>query len=850
MRKLLAIFCLLCTVWANAQENLQYNDTSLNDLLAVLEDKFNVKFSYDVSLIEDKKVSLTMGKASLKEILRKIEDGSTLIFEKIDDRYYIIRVARGAVICGYLKDDLDGSPIQGATIESVGKKMGTISDDLGFFRLEDIGESDTLSIAFLGYKTIHLTAKDVRERKCDVHIMTTENFELNEVVVQEYLASGILKVQDGSIKINPKRLDILSGLAEPDVLQNIQLLPGIESPLETSSGLYIRGGSPDQNLILWDGIKMYNSDHFFGTISVFNPYIVENIKVYRSGARPEYGDRVSGVIDIKTDNVIPSKVEGGFGINMTHADGYLKIPVAENFGILVAARRSITDIWETPTFNNFSNKVFQNTRITENQMLFQPEFSESRENFYFTDITFKVMAQLSKKDRLTVSNLFTKNKLDYAFEDIEFDVGSSDRLEIQNIGTNWLWNRDWSDAFSSKTQFYYSEYDLQYFGENRFFNDDVSITKRNNIKEFGASFETDWSLDKKWIFSNGYQFFSNQVSYTLADDNFVEDDNQKSPTHALYTQINFKEPEQWYLDIGLRGNYYQRFDAFFLEPRVYLERIFGEHFRVKASGEIKNQAISQIIEFATLDFGLENQIWALSSEDGQPLLRSDQLTAGFLFNKGNWNIDVDAYYKNIDGLTSFTRGFESANNNFSEGRSITRGIDILLKKKIDRYSTWLGYTYSKTDFIFEDLNEGQSFRGNNDIAHALNWSHSYKWENLQFSLGWKYRTGTPFTMPTGTTTDNGNVSIAYDGVNTATLPSYHRLDFSALYSFDLARAENPFKAKIGISVLNLYDRKNILSRDFVLASDLDNNGVERVELREINRFSLGITPNIVFRVRF
>ena len=174
---------------------------------------------------------------------------------------------------------------------------------------------------------------------------------------------------------------------------------------------------------------------------------------------------------------------------------------------------------------------------------------------------------------------------------------------------------------------------------------------------------------------------------------------------------------------------------------------------------------------------MENQIWALTTEEGFPLLKSKQVSAGFLYTKDGWNIDVDAYYKDINGLTSLTRGFASVEDNFSEGSSYTKGIDVLLKKKFKAYSTWLGYTYSRTDFSFETINQGEIFRGNNDITHSITWSHAYKWKDFQFSLGWKYRSGTPYTKANGTITQNEDVYIDYKKVNAENLPNYHKNGF-------------------------------------------------------------------------
>jgi len=851
MRNRYILLFLLFSFYVQAQKDIQYANAPLSTVLSELETAYEVKFSYNSVFAAEKQVSLDMTNASLSEILEAVSKDLNVVFDKIDDRYYVLKAKKELAICGYLINSSDNQPIEGATIANTKQTIGVVSNTSGYFKLKNISLTDTLSISFLGYKTLSINANTFKEDQCETYTLTASSYLLNEVVVQEYLASGIQKTQEGAIKINPKNLDILSGLSEPDILQNIQLLPGIESPTETASGLYIRGGSPDQNLILWDGIKMYNSDHFFGMISAFNPYITSDVKVSRSGAKAEYGDRVSGVIDIKTNDSIPSKTEGGIGLNMTHGDAYLKIPLSKKVGIMISGRRSITDIIQTPAFTNLSNQVFQNSSITENQNFFDPEFSESDERFYFNDLTFKLIADISEKDHLAVSGLLTKNKLDYTFRDIQFDINSGDKLDIQNFGINFNWKRKWNNSFSFKTQFYYSDYDFNYLGEDTFTTENIITTKTNSIKEIGASFHTDWKLNKYLTFSNGYQFFSNQVEYLLQLDDFIQSDSQYGPTHSIYSQLNYNKTKEWYIDFGLRGSYYASQSALLFEPRIYMERILSDNFRLKASAEIKNQAVSQVIEFATQDFGIENQVWALSTEDGIPILKSNQFSAGFLFSKKGWNLDVDGYYKIIEGLTSITRGFESAEDNFSDGMSTTLGIDILLKKKFNKYSTWIGYTYSTTDFLFDNLNQGNSFRGNNDITHSLTWSHSYKWKDFQFSLGWKYRSGIPFSQASSFVDNEEETFIEYDSINAEILPAYHRADFSALYKFQLSKKNTALVGKFGFSLLNVYGRKNQLSRTFDLFffGD-DENGTTSLELGQIDRFSLRTTPNFVFRLNF
>ena len=231
-----------------------------------------------------------------------------------------------------------------------------------------------------------------------------------KIIITEYLADGIdQNSADAHISIKPEKMDMLPGLTEADVLQSIQLLPGVSSPNETASGIFIHGGTPDQNLILWDGIPIYHSGHFFGSISAFNPNVVDDVKVYRGGFGPQYGGRVSGVIDISSTDNIPEQISAGIGINLTHGDAFAKIPLfKQKAALILSFRRSFTDLWQTPTFKQMSKKVFQGTKIEDSQEEAEDDDNlDLTQEFHFIDFSAKWIWQVSPKDRFVMSYVWS-----------------------------------------------------------------------------------------------------------------------------------------------------------------------------------------------------------------------------------------------------------------------------------------------------------------------------------------------------------------------------------------------------------------------------------------------------------
>ncbi|AXG68935.1 TonB-dependent receptor SusC [Kordia sp. SMS9] len=855
---------LTCSLFAQNNGTFSFEKEPLTNVLTAVEKVYDVKFSYKATLAKNKTITLQVKDATLNTVIQRLQKQVPIVFEKVNDRYYIIRsqTQEGKIrICGVLVDAQSEKPIAEASVVNISQKKGTVTNANGKFELFLAIPSDTIEIRFLGYKTQRITAQDLQKTPCETILFEADQYDLGTVLLSNYLTSGINKNTNGAISLSPSKLGILPGLTEPDVLQSIQLLPGIQSPNETASGLFIRGGTPDQNLILWDGIKMYHSGHFFGLISAFNPYVIEEVSVYKSGTETRYGDRISGVIDIQTDTKVPEKLSGGFGFNMTHGDAYLKVPISKNFGVTVSARRAFTDILETFTYNNFSDRVFQNTKITESTEIIENVFSETENNFFFTDYTIKLIGKLSDKDEIMISNLRTKNELDFMSRIELFEETSRDQLSIQNLGFSGFWKRQWNQNFSHTFDIYYSRFDFDYLGT--FTGNIVEVTeedqKSNRIKDVGFSYNTDWILNEKSSIQSGYQFSSNHATFGFSgftettESISIYDVGEESinNSHAVFASYKYNDKNEFIVNAGLRMNYFSTTETSYFEPRLYVEKKLNNAFSVNFSGEVKHQAVSQILEFNTLNFGLENQVWAIANGDEFPVLKSRQISTGVVFNKKGWRVDLDGYYKNITGLTSFNRSFGNTSvlETFTEGNSIIYGVDVLIEKQFNNYKTWMGYSYTDNDFEFSRINNGVTFPGNYDIRHYFRWAHSYTVNNFEFSLGWNYRTGTPYTPVTSETQPNGDLFVFIGDTNSTRIPDYHRLDFSGTYTFNFDKKNN-WKGKIGFSLLNIYDRQNLLERYYEIRPFLNQNNDVQFRLETVDKFSLGMTPNLLFRVDF
>ncbi|MFY0631638.1 MAG: TonB-dependent receptor plug domain-containing protein [Flavobacteriaceae bacterium] len=667
------------------------------------------------------------------------------------------------------------------------------------------------------------------------------------VVVTEYLTAGFdQNKKDGSITMNPNKLGILPGLTEPDVLQSLQLLPGVSSPTESASNLHIRGGTPDQNLVLYDGIKIYHQGHLFGMISPFNPYIVESVDIFRSGTKAQFGDRIAGVIDLNSLAEIPSEFSGGAGSNFLHTDAYIKTPLKKDkIGLLVSVRRSINDIVNLPTFNSLSNKVFQNTIIEViNNQAVEEELAVLENKFNFIDANAKLIFTHNKSHKISISSLLVDNSLNYENSD-EDTYGTRDLLDVSNKGVSVQWDFRMNEKWNFNSIVKFSEFKSGYSFEEFFNNSTIDQGANSNlVKDIGIQVKGEYAMNSNSKLNVGYDYTNLNVNYSInfGDNNGAfENDFNKLSGHHLFIENEYKG-KNFYARIGVRTSYLSEFERVYFEPRFYADYQLNESFKVRASAEVKNQAISQLVSFEFNNLGIGNSIWALADDDGVPVLNNKQFSFGFLFDKNGWKLDVESYYKKVKGLTSFTRGFSSTTQptEFASGNSTVVGFDVLLKKRINKFRTWLGYTFSKNNFEFSELQNGK-FPGNFDQRHVISWANTYKYKKFQFSLGWQFATGKPYSVASGFQNDE----VLYSQQNNARLSNYHKLDASAFHDFYLDTTRK-IKARLGVSIINVYGRNNVLDKSFKVEENSSGNDV----LVEQTNIGLGITPNFVFRVYF
>ncbi|NQZ45563.1 MAG: carboxypeptidase-like regulatory domain-containing protein [Flavobacteriaceae bacterium] len=819
----------------------------LSVVLSELERRFDVKFSYVDADIEGLEVEVG-DFDGLARFIQAIEGQTQIKINKLNERYYALVQCTLIDICGKVLDNFAENNIPAATVEVLGSDIAIVTDMDGSFRLSQIPRKAALRVRYLGYATKIIEAERLLSQNGCPNVLLAQNVEkLEEVIVYEFLTSGIVKQEDGSISLNTGELGTLPGLIEPDVLQTVQALPGIKSIDETVSDINIRGGTNDQNLILWNGIKMYQSGHFFGLISAFNPYLTDKVTVYKNGTPPKFGDGVSGVISMETKNTIDGDFHGGAGINFISGDVFGQIPIREDLAFQFSARRSTTDFLNTPTYENFTRRVFQDSQISNQQNQLVDRAIENEVNFFFYDFTGKVLYNINDDHKLRFSFIGMDNDLDFRETQIDIDETTRSELNQTNLSAGLQLQSQWTPDFASNLNVYVTRYDLEALGISA--NPAQELIQNNRVLESALKLDTRYTVSDRLYWSNGYQFIETGIqNLTLVTQpDFQSEVKGVLRIHAPYSEVGYQSYDKGFIaNAGLRANLIQNigtFTKFLLEPRLSLNFRLAKHLRGNILGEFKSQSTNQVIDLEQNFLGIEKRRWTISDEDQLPITRSKQGSFGLNYEKNALYLGLEAFYKQVDGVSTRTQGFQSENQfNGELGSYEIKGVEFLINKKGKNFSTWLSYTYNKNDYTYDSI-VPSTFPNNLDIRHTVTVATTYDIGKLKIGLGLNYRTGKPFTEPlAGDAALNRTIfpaRINYEAPNSSRLPEYLRVDASATYGFDLG---NNSKATIGISVLNVTDRRNILNRYYQI-NELD-------ELELIENFSLGLTPNISFRVRF
>ncbi|MCB0398784.1 MAG: TonB-dependent receptor plug domain-containing protein [Winogradskyella sp.] len=664
---------------------------------------------------------------------------------------------------------------------------------------------------------------------------------LEEVVVNNYLSRGISKTNNGTITVDANAFDILPGLIEPDVLQIVQNLSGVVSVDERISNINVRGGTNDQNLILYEGIRMYQSGHFFGLISAFNPYLSDDIRISKNGTSALYGDGVSSTISIKNLDKLDNIFNAGLGSNLLSVDGYAKVPLSKKTELQLSARRSFTDVLVSKTYDAYFDRIFRDSELNiandVNTLLALDE------RFLFYDINAKFLYDINDTSKLRINLLNIYNNLDYnqVFANSNNNIQET-RSAINQVsyGASATYSKLFKNDIHTSAQLYYSNYDLD--AQNNDATNSQLLIQENKVEDYGLRLDIKKTIDNDIEVRGGYQF--NEVGVTNFEDvsnpNFTRLVKEIVRTHAFFGETErYSKSRNTYIRLGARISYFEKLKELVLEPRFAFNQKISDYIRLEVLGELKSQTISQVIDLQQDFFGIEKRRWQLSNLENVPLVKSQQISLGLSYNQNNLLVSLEGYYKNVEGITAQSQGFQNQFQFVNDiGAYTVTGLDFLINKRFNNFSTWLSYTLSNNDYKFDMINEGSTFPNTVDLTHVANASLTYSLNNFKIGLGLNWHSGRVYTKPLDIQ-DNSNSIIEYQSPNSSRLTDYFRADISAIYKFKLSKG---IKAEAGASVWNMFNQDNIINRYYTF----DTDGT----IIEVDNRSLKFTPNLSFRVNF
>jgi len=768
------------------------------------------------------------------------------------------------IISGKIVEEKSGEPLPFATVVIQGTLSGTTSNADGYFTiLETPRQGMKLEISYVGYETgifeIDLKSSDNLVVRLNPLISTLE-----EVVISADTYK-FLNVSSGvsTATISTKQLALLPTIGETDIFRSLQLLPGVVGTNENSSGLYVRGGTPDQNLVLLDGMTVYNVSHFYGFFSAFNTNAIKDVQLFKGAYPARYGGRLSSVVDLTGRTGSFEDFKGGVNVNLLSAGGYLEVPLFKKVSFLFAGRRSYTDILQSSVYNKITDNLVREDEFAN----LDEEFSIAtlEPTFYFYDWNSKLSYKPTERDLITISVYSGKDYLDESreiertfAEDIYINANVDEKTDWGNKGVSGKWSRQWSPRIYTSVLMAGSRYFSNYY-RNGFLQ--VSIPEEDSIILTGSrqTFEdntvTDQTIkaDVEWLLSNKHKLdFGGSITRTNIDYIHTRDDtvtilsrDQQADYSSFYISDSWSPDPRIKVMAGFRLSDYEFSDPLLFEPRLSATYEIIKSIKLKAAIGRHYQFVNRIIN-ENLSEG-SRDFWLLADGDQVEVSSATHYIGGVSYELDQWLFDVEGYYKKLDGLSEFSlrfrRGIEiNADELFFTGNGVARGIEFLVQKKHGIYTGWVSYTLSEVLHTFEAFNEGNAFPALQDQRHEIKWVNSAELEDWTFSATLIYGSGKPYSEPEGRYSiellDGRKFNYIGVGVkNGSRLPAYSRVDISVHYKFSIGNA----KGDIGVSVFNFLNNENIWYYEYDFNQD-------PFLTTEVNY--LGMTPNISIGVDF
>lgn len=883
---LLTCLLIMCFLSAKAQSpdaqlTFTLHNAGLKEFIKLIENSTGYSFIYGEEVRIKRKISLNITHEPLKKVLDRVFAGEEISYQ-FSGRYILLQVKKNKIqpapkkytVSGYVTDDNSSETLIGTNIIDTNRHQGTATNSYGFYSITLPEGKTTLRFSYLGYHTeehsFHLR-KDTL-----LNISMKDANQLQEVVItSDKSEAGTMATQMGAAEIPITQIKKTPNiLGEADVMKTIQLMPGVQTGTDGTAGLNIRGGGPDQNLILLDGIPVYNVDHLFGFFSVFTPEAVKKVTLFKSSFPARFGGRLSSVIDVRTNDGDMKKYHGTLSIGLLTSKINLEGPIIKDrTSFNVSARRSYADLLAKP----FMSK-------------------DERYSYYFYDINAKINHKFSDRSRLFLSIYNGKDHFSNQFEDNAtfFDGG---KMDWGNTIISTRWNYIFNNQLFGNTTIAFNNYALDIYSysktqrtnQGNTFSNKYSGNYRSGILDWSYLIDFDYNPtpDHHIKFGTGYLYHSFRpevMTSRITDDTeegrqdttYNSIGNSRIYAHELsaYAEDNIKFGDKLRVNLGLHLSFFnvQKESYFSLQPRLSARYQASEAIAFKASYTKMNQYVHLL---SSTPIAMPTDLWVPVTKKIKPMRAHQYALGAYHTGVRGWEFSIEGYYKNMRNILEYKEGvsflgFSSGwekKVEMGDGRSM--GIELMAQKTMGNTTGWLSYTLSKSDrkFAKGGINNGKRFPYKYDRRHNISLTLNHKFsDRIDMGASWVFYTGGTATIPEEESmiirpdgSNDGRRNWGYNSFhniinnnspidpapyvehrNNYRLPSTHRLNVGINFHKKTKRGMRTWN----FSVYNIY---NAMNPTFVYRTGKNNDPEKMV----ITKFTLlPIIPSFSYTYKF
>lgn len=718
-------------------------------------------------------------------------------------------------ISGYITEAGSKENLPGVSIYNPKLKAGTTSNSYGFYSLTLPSDSVSLVFSFVGYKAKQVTLLLNKNITLGVELMS--DTQLDEVTVSAEEQKKVSdEVQMSSIDLPVEQIKKIPALlGEKDVIKVLQLMPGVQKGSEGSSGFYVRGGGPDQNLIILDDATVYNANHLFGFFSIFNGDALKSVELIKGGFPARYGGRLSSVLDMQMKDGNKEKIHGEAGIGLLSSRLTLEGPIIKNkCSFLISARRTYIDALIYP---------------------FLPK--NEKGGYYFYDLNAKLNYILGPKDRLFLSGYFGQDKFYFNNEDVINKTSEKTNLNWGNATTTLRWNHLFNPRLFANTSFIFTNYKLGIGLKSKGNTDYFNLSYNSGIRDFSGKINFDFMPNPNHFIRFGaiithHRFTPN--AYVVKSSNIQDNQKKVRVINAIETGIfiedDWKITQKLRINAGIRLSHFYAESKNYLnpEPRLAVRYMLRKDLSLKASFSTMNQYLHLL---SNTGIGLPTDLWVPATATVKPQ-QSQQVALGIAkdFTEKNFAVTIEGYYKKTNHIIGYKEGasFLSAldfgqaeevkwEDNVTAGKGWSYGGELLIQKKKGKFTGWIGYTLSWTQLQFNELNLGKKFYARYDRRHDISLVGIYDInDHITVSATWVYGTGNAISLPLASyeavghqvnSPNNYSYSTVNDYGNQKNdfrMAAYHRMDVGIQFHKQKKHSERIFE----LSFYNVYNRKN------------------------------------------